>query len=323
MNPMLPRTFFSDAQTRPHAAGALLRISGACLSVLALVLLMGRSQAALSAASAGAPLWPRTSDANVLAASAAGSPSALGYGETILGSILSAGEIDTYTFAANAGDKVLVRMTRTSGDLVLQVRLFDPGGTKLCEAYNANPAEIASCALPSTGTYSILAGDLLGTRTGDYALYIQRLNNPGNTAAIAFGQTLPGSLSPAVQMDTYTFGASAGDKVLVRMTRTSGDLVLQVRLYGPDGAKLCEATNAYPAEIASCTVPSTGTYTILAGDLLGIRTGDYTLYIQRLNNPGNTAAIAFGQTLPGSLARPCRWTPIPSAPAQATRCWSE
>ncbi len=254
---------------------------GACVTLLAAVLLTGQALGS---------------------ASAAVGPASLGFGETVEGAILTPGEIDAYSFSASAGDKVLVRMSRLSGNLVLQVRLYDPGGTKLCEAYNSLPAEIATCTLPSSGTYSILASDLIGSNTGNYSLYLQRLNNPGGAAPIAFGQTLSESISPTAQMDTYTFSANAGDKVLVRMSRLSGDLVLQVRLYGPGGTKLCEAYNALPAEIAACTLPSSGAYSILATDLLGTRTGDYSLYLQRLNNPGGAIPIAFCQTLTESIS---------------------
>jgi hypothetical protein len=79
-------------------------------------------------------------------------------------------------------------------------------------------------------------------------------------------------------MDTYTFTASADDKVLVRMSKSSGSLWAGIRVYGPDGTKRCETYSPDTAEIASCTLPSTGTYTILAYDgFNGTYTGDYRL----------------------------------------------
>ena len=45
----------------------------------------------------------------------------------------------------------------------------------LCDASSPTTAEIASCALPSTGIYTILVYDgLNGTKTGDYNLYLMR-----------------------------------------------------------------------------------------------------------------------------------------------------
>jgi hypothetical protein len=234
-----------------------------------------------------------------------GSPVPIAFGQTLAGSIITPAEMDTYTFTASAGDKVLVRMGKPTGTLAPAIRVYSPDGTRLCEAHSGIVAEIASCTLPSAGTYSILAYAYYGTDTGNYYLYLQRLNNPGSPVPIAFGQTLSGSILTAAEMDTYTFTASAGDKVLVMMSTSSGSLWEGIRVYSPDGTKLCQAPDSNPAEIASCTLPSAGTYSILAYDASTSGfTGDYYLYLQRLNNPGSPVPIAFGQTLAGSIITP-------------------
>ena len=101
--------------------------------------------------------------------------------------------------------------------------------------------------------------------------------------AMIFGQTVRGSIVTAAQMDTYTFTASAGDEVLVRMTTDEGDLRPGVRVYGPDGAQLCEASGISSAEIAACTLEGGGTYAILAFDTAARRTGAYYLHLQKLS----------------------------------------
>ena len=97
-------------------------------------------------------------------------------------------------------------------------------------------------------------------------------------------------------MDVYTFTAEADDVVLVRMSHVSGELDPEIHLYGPDGAKLCEAYSSYQgmAEIPSCALPGSGPYAILAGDSGGSDTGGYDLYLERLilslwNCPGSPA----------------------------------
>jgi hypothetical protein len=223
------------------------------------------------------------------------------FGQTVRGSIVTAAQMDTYTFTANAGNEVLVRMTTDDGDLRPGVRVHGPDGAQLCEASGISSAEIAACTLEGGGTYAILAFDTAARRTGDYYVYLQRLDNPGDPEPIAFGQTVPGSIVTAAQMDTYTFTASAGDEVLVRMTTDDGDLRPGVRVYGPDGAQLCEASGISSAEIAACTLEGGGTYAILAFDTAARRTGDYYVYLQRLDNPGDPEPVAFGQTVPGSI----------------------
>ena len=289
-----------DRTTVPAVLSAVTAIAAAGANLGAMAQAVGPRSVATAALNAGA------------VSAAAVCPSSISFGQTIQCSIDSAGETDTYTFTASAGDKVLVRMSQASGTLYYPgVRVYSPTATKLCEETTTiDTAEIASCTLPSAGTYSILAFDGLdGTHTGDYDLFLQRLNNPGNGVSIAFGHTLAGSIDTPAQADTYTFTASAGDKVLVRMSQASGTLYYPgVRVYGPTATKLCEETTTIDtAEIASCTLPSAGTYSILAFDGLdGTHTGDYDLFLQRLNNPGNGVSIAFGHTLAGSIDTPAQ-----------------
>jgi len=84
-------------------------------------------------------------------------------------------------------------------------------------------------------------------------------------------------------MDTYTFTAGANGIVLVRMSTTSGELDPYIRLYRPDGVKICEASSWGAAEITNCTLPVSGTYSILASDDYADETGGYNLYLECLN----------------------------------------
>ncbi|MEI7849974.1 MAG: hypothetical protein WCK35_29545, partial [Chloroflexota bacterium] len=72
-------------------------------------------------------------------------PASIVFGETIDCTIAAAAETDTYSFSANAGDKVLVRMSKASGTIWPELNINSPDGTKLCEAYSTAAAEIASC----------------------------------------------------------------------------------------------------------------------------------------------------------------------------------
>jgi hypothetical protein len=100
-------------------------------------------------------------------------PGLIGFGETIQCSISAAGEIDTFSFSANAGDRVLVRMSASSGSLSPGIRVQDTGSeAALCEGSGSPKAEVTGCNLPAVGTYYILADDTSGIGTGDYSLYL-------------------------------------------------------------------------------------------------------------------------------------------------------
>ncbi len=221
-----------------------------------------------------------------------GNSSPITFGQILSASIDSLAEMDAYTFAANAGDKVLVRMGGLSNfplHIWPEIEVYGPDGSQVCGASRGNDvAETPTCSLTGTGTYTILALDHPGTGTSAYALYLQRLDHPAHSVPIAFGQTRSGTIVSFADMHTYTFAAKAGDRVLVRMSWISGVFEPEVRVNGPDGTQLCKALGVYAAEIASCTLTTTGNYAILAADAYdvytsGIFTGHYTLYLQRFS----------------------------------------
>ena len=259
----------------------------------------------------------------------------ISYGSTTPGSINQPGETDTYTFSAQSGDRILIGMSRVSGDLWQRVRLYGPDGTLLRDERSAIHLEI-SLVLPdrmyvylpiitnnltvsqnrvqppglqvtinTPGTYTILASDGFdGTHTGSYNLYLQKLNPPAAASAIEFSQTLPGAINQPAEMDAFIFSAAAGDKLIAGMSRVSGNLWQQIRLYDSHGELLSEAKDAIHAEM-TYHLPATGSYALLVSDgFNGTFTGSYNVFIQRTNHPANATSLAFGQTTPGSINQP-------------------
>jgi len=292
---------FSRNEIAPHRLVSSPRLLSAVV-FLGLLLSGG-----FSAASSTAAKIAKTSTVGI-SASVSVCPVSIGFGETIQCSISAAGEIDTYTFTASPGDSVLIRMTAISGSLWPGIQVYDPDGALLCEGSFLLTAQIDGCMLAVGGTYSIKVFDhFSGTYTGDYYLYLQRMNNPANAVSISFGQTLSGSILSPAQMNTYTFTASPGDIVLARMIAVSGSLWPGIRMYDPDGVLVCDDTTPPTGQIASCTLAAGGTYSVFAFDGSGLGyTGDYYLYLQRLNNPSNAVPISFGQTLSGSILSPAQ-----------------
>jgi hypothetical protein len=110
--------------------------------ILVFVFAICQLQFGVSSVSASTRSWVRGVDTNTPLPLLAVCPPSIGFGETILCSIVSAAETDTYTFTASAGDKALVRMSKSLGDLWPRIRVYGPGGTKLCD-------ERCSCAFQS------------------------------------------------------------------------------------------------------------------------------------------------------------------------------
>ena len=228
------------------------------------------------------------------------SVSSISFGQTASGTIHSAGQTDSYTFPALAGDQVLLRM-RSVWPFSPQLRLYAPDGTLMQTASGSYASELSQ-ALTATGTYTVLAGDPEGDDTGDYWLFLQRTHNPGNSTPMTFGQTISSSVAKPSEMDAYTFPALAGDQVLLRM-RSAWAFSPQLRLYAPDGTLMQTVSGSYASELSQA-LSTTGTYTVLAADPEGDDTGGYWLFLQRTNNPGNSTPILHCHTVSANIVKP-------------------
>ncbi len=219
------------------------------------------------------------------------------FGQAVSGNISAKGQSNEWKFFSNTNDKITIV---TRADYIQPwIDVYGPDGSKVCSTTGYAYQYELNCSLPASGVYKILISDLEANSTGSYSLFVQRLNKPGNTTTIGFGQTLTGSLTGKTSMDTYLLSASADDKIILV---TSADYIQPwIDVYGSDGSKICSTTGyAYHYEL-NCSLPANDAYRILVSDLEASSTGSYSLFVQRLNNPGNTTTIGFGQTLTGSL----------------------
>jgi YD repeat-containing protein len=219
------------------------------------------------------------------------------------GSISTVGEKDNYTFTASANDKVTIRAVVTSGNMNPYLELYNPSGAKIAYSYSysGNYTNIDK-VLITGGTYTIVVYDDVNDETGNYNLTWQRLNNPCNATSITCGQTISSSLSAAAEQNFYTFTATAGDKVTIRLITTSGGMNPFLELYDSTGSRIAY-NYSYSGNYTSIDKALTtgGTYTVVVYDDGNDETGNYNLTWQRLNNPCNAINIC-SQTISGSLS---------------------
>ena len=218
----------------------------------------------------------------------------LPFAQVQIGLLGSVAGNNSYTFSASANDVVDFTLVVTSGSLVPKIRLYNPNGTQLSSNYGGNPfgcsgstLEMNTVQLPATGTYTVLVGDCGDTNTGNYAIYMQRTNNPIAPIGLLFGQVQTGTVGSAAQSNSYTFLGSAGDVVDFTLVVTSGSLVPKIRLYNPNGTQLSSNYSGNPfgcsgstVEINSVKLTQSGVYTTLLGDCSDTKTGNYNLSSQ-------------------------------------------
>ncbi|MCA9471859.1 MAG: GDSL-type esterase/lipase family protein [Nitrospirales bacterium] len=205
------------------------------------------------------------------------------------------GDLDSYTFTANAGEAVQIRMAHTGGTVALipQINLYAPDGTLIISTSSPQSRDVAAiscftsslfCELTQTGTYTVVVTDSNGGQIGPYTLHYARAPGANEGGALPNG----GSVSDTIDLgdlDSYTFTANAGEAVQIQVTDLSGGpLSLRVDLYSPSGL-LISSTSGDTATIncsdtaTFCELTENGTYTVMIsdGNSSGAQIGDYSI----------------------------------------------
>lgn len=160
-----------------------------------------------------------------------------GSSAVVRGNAFPAGDIDFFSFTAQAGDRVYAAtMTSFSpGGTDSTLDIYDVDGTTILEtdvndgSFGASSSSIAGLTLPSNGTYYIRVRSTSATATiRPYDLYFQLQSGspvaetePNNTTD--GGQPLPasgwvtGTINPAADNDVFLFALNAGDTVFLSL----------------------------------------------------------------------------------------------------------
>ena len=203
---------------------------------------------------------------------AAAAPSqALVCGETALGTLASPGEVDSYEFAASAGDVVGVSIADDPGTpaaLNVGAELLAPSSTPVAFVQGASCGPDRACesaALPETGTYTLRVSDAGADASGTYSLTLEALSGDGSAAcleaqAIACDEEIPATLAPKGDSDVYTFSAEAGEQALLRVVGGVAGSSAWGALFAPDGASVTLTFPPGGGGMMSEPLPASGDY---------------------------------------------------------------
>ncbi|MCW5554678.1 MAG: putative Ig domain-containing protein [Verrucomicrobiae bacterium] len=213
---------------------------------------------------------------------------------------IDVGDLDVWTFMAEAGDSILVRMGGTG--FTPLVRLYGPDGALLSASTSntsVNRDGEASFRATNSGPFTVVASTYYVNGTGPYILSLAKTPGgvvvaPGDTGGpLTNGWQHTGTIDVG-DLDVWTFTANAGDNLVVRMGGTG--FTPWVRLYGPDGALLSASTSATTANRdgeASFRATNSGPFTVVASAYYINGAGPYILSLAK--TPGGVA-IAPGDT---------------------------
>ncbi len=212
-------------------------------------------------------------------------------GTMIEGKIAQVGQVNTYMTPCGMDESFYIKAVSTNGKLWPRITIYSPSGQEIKKGYDPSKAEIF-ITTPARGTYSILIDD--GTswsQIGDYSLYIQSITNPTGAVKLSIGSTQSGDLTVPGKTDTYTYTGRSGETLVLKATKSSGNLWPRITVYSPGGQKIGTGYDPSKTEV-KYNISATGQYVILVDDGTSWnQVGGYSLFSQVFTPDGNPGTV--------------------------------
>src|SRR5262249_12227695 len=214
-------------------------------------------------------------------------------------------QLDSYQFAANAGEAVVFAVAHSSGTLRARGDLYDPSGRVVPGGVVIEGASPAA-KLAVSGIYTLVVRDDDLTDSGTYNVSLEFTT--GRCAqTIACGQTLPGEIpngentaaSPQAQLHAFKFDAVAGEAVVFAVKDTAPSVPPRGDLYDPSG-RFVPGGVVIAGGTPPIALTATGTYTIVVRDDDLQDPGAYDINLQ-FTTGRCAAALACGVTKTGTI----------------------
>ena len=188
---------------------------------------------------------------------------------------IDVGDLDLWSFTANAGDSIELRMGAVN--LNPSIQLYGPDGKLVSSAGNGATGvrdAVLSITATNSGTFTVVVSAFDLNQTGTYNLNLAKVPGAFATAPGDEGGTLtngvetPGTIDVG-DLDLWSFTANAGDSIELRMGAVN--LNPWIQLYGPDGKLVSSAGNGATGvrdAVLSITATNSGTFTVVVSALI-------------------------------------------------------
>lgn len=225
---------------------------------------------------------------------------------------------DAYSFRAREGERVAVALESEDFDPIVRVGRMGRGGgfEQLAENDDSGAGGLNSYLVftaPSSGEYVIRAASLGGSQEGDYTVKLEEAPPPLEARAVAFGDTVEGSLGSDAgvnqygqRADAYAFTGTAGQRIVATMSSDAFDTYLELfqnegderQTLDTDDDGAGQGTNAR----LTYTLPADGRYTIEARAFSGSEEGGaYTFTLEEAAPLPEPTPLTFGETVQGEI----------------------
>ncbi len=213
------------------------------------------------------------------------------FGQTFNGNLAPNTDDDIYSFNGNAGTSVKINMNATSGGLDTFLELYKPDGRLLAHNDDSNGglnSEI-QVSLPTTGDYKIIAHSYNRASGGSYNISFNGSAPATDTDDgrwLSSSGSLPGTVTPNSDYDTYFFNGSAGSVISLRMNKLDSSLDSWLELYHPSGTLLTfnDDGGGNRNSLIAYRLPVSGSYRVAARSYNRSSSGRYNISLQPERN---------------------------------------
>lgn len=219
-------------------------------------------------------------------------------GVTYEGNNLPPGDLDVWSFSANAGDSFVIKAGQMSdtNNFDPWIRVYGPDGVLLGSAADAASAEV-SLRATNSGTFLVVVATDFYYSTAASGTYRLTLAKTGSAIVVAAGDE-GGPLTNAVahqgnmplgDLDAWSFSANSGESIVLKVGQVTdvGNFDPWVRLYGPDGVLIGSDDAGSAAEVA-IRATNSGTFLVLIGNhpyYSDAASGSYLLTLAKTGDP--------------------------------------
>ena len=244
-----------------------------------------------------------------------------GYGIPVTGTLNDTMPQVVYTFNGLRGDVVDIDLTVTSGNLDPMLSLIGSDGAVVAlsddgaaSGGGSRDLRLDSLHIPRSDQYSLVVsrfGYLLGTTSGGFSLEMNRIGvSSASGSALRYGDSVYNTITDSNPQVYYSFRATRGDVISVRMQRASGDLDPALLLVNSQSQIIADNDDnpgTLDAAINGFIIQEDGVYAIIAsrfGQAAGKSKGAFVLTLAAGSESGLGRSIDFAlPILPGVPAQ--------------------
>ncbi len=198
-------------------------------------------------------------------------------GATTVGQLLANQPAQEWTFQADASKTIAASITSASATFNAVISIVTQDGKLLSSASSKNGAASTETRLPGPGHYAVLiAANAVGAE-GQYQLNVSYALAPSGGGTLLSGEIVQGTITDADFTDTWRIDAKPNTTLTLALSRLSGDVNLDVAIYGPDGKQI-----SLDKASGKVTLNGGGTYSLIVSRTGGAddhTSGSYALQV--------------------------------------------